>query len=482
MQLRKLTALYLVFYLISPLGLGQEPARAAIDLQKIPEMSYLDVLENTDQIRISSNQLEQIKDRFEREKKTQREQLKAQIQSLEAQEKTLQKQLDDLNKQASRDTPEMSQKRKDLHCTLLKITKEVTDAKIKRDTTVQVEYENKLAKVELAQRWPAEQQEILRQIQSGNARQRVWGNVEDIGIRNIREGQSDDVKRGQDAIKELKSQGLMPPELEDSAVKEYTDGLGHKLAMNSDLKVPLQVTVLNSEEINAFALPGGFLYINSGLILKAENESELAGVMAHEIAHVTARHSARLNKKATIADVLFQGAQLAAMILTGGAVSGLLAYYALQYGFYGLGLAISLTLLGVSREYETEADQLGVQYLWKTGYDPKGFVTFFDKMASDKGYVRSTSFFRTHPAFADRIIHTFREITFLPPNEEYVYDSPEFHQAQENLKKALESAKGKKPANAPSLKRKRIDIECDPEELRQQPELIERPKLSRPQP
>jgi Skp family chaperone for outer membrane proteins len=476
--IRKGTILYLVFYLALPFGFGQEVPPPS-DIQKIPEMSYLEILENAEKLAVTPQQLESSKQRFETEKKSQQEELKKKIKSFDEEEKQLQKQLEEMNKQASRDTPEMSQKRKDIHCRIVKIEKDLADTKTKRDTTVQVEYENRIAKLELAQRWPLEHRGIDQQLQAGTARQRPYGNVEDIGVRVIREGQSDDLKRGQDAIKELKQMGLIPPEVDDPAVKDYIASLGRKLSLSSDLKVPLQVTVLNSDEINAFALPGGFLYINSGLILKAESESELAGVMTHEMAHVTARHSARLMKKATIASVLFQGAQLAAMILTGGAVSSLLAYYALQYGFYGLGLAINLTLLGVSREYEMEADQLGVQYLWRSGYDPKGFITFFDKMASDKGYVRSTSFFRTHPAFADRIIHTFREITFLPSFQEYVYDSPDFHKTQDHLKNTLGEARKKKPANAPSLKKKRIDIECE-EELKQQQEVAPKPKLTRP--
>src|SRR2546428_807236 len=120
----------------------------------------------------------------------------------------------------------------------------------------------------------------------------------------------------------------------------------------------------------------------------------------------------------------------------------------------------------------------GTNLSWKAGYDPQSFVTFFDKMASEKGYVRSTSFFRTHPAFADRIIHSAREISFLPPKEEYIYDTPEFHKAQQALKNTVADLK-KKPLNAPSLTKTRIDKECE-EELRQPPELNQKPRLSRP--
>ncbi|HEV8131265.1 MAG TPA: M48 family metalloprotease [Acidobacteriota bacterium] len=479
--LRQVTALYLVLFLLFPFGLAQSPAPATtVDPHKIAEMSYLDILQQADRLKLSQSQVEAFKKQFESEKDAKREKLKTEIKALESQDKSLQKQLDDLNKQASRDTADMAQKRKDLHCSILKIKKEINDKTVLRETTAQVEYENRVAKLELAQKWPAERVQIQQQIQNGTARQRQFGNVEDIGVRIVQKGQEDDVKRGEEAIKEMKQYSMIPPSIDNQEVQDYVDSVAKKLALNSDLRVPLKVTVLNSEEINAFALPGGFLYVNSGLILKAENESEMAGVMAHEIGHVTARHAARLMKKATIASILFQGAQLAAMIFTGGAISSLLAYYALQYGFYGLGLAISLTLLGVSREYELEADQLGVQYLWKTGYDPQSFVTFFDKMASEKGYVRSTSFFRTHPAFAERIIHSFREINFLPPREEYIYDSPEFHRAQQSLKKTVEETKKKKP-NAPSLNKKRIDLECEhPEEVREPPELQQKPKLTRP--
>ena len=185
-------------------------------------------------------------------------------------------------------------------------------------------------------------------------------------------------------------------------------------------------------EINAFALPGGFLFVNTGLIDKAETESELVGVLAHEIAHAAARHGARLMKRATIADIVFQAAQIGAIILTGG-VAGIGTYYALQYGFYGLGMILDLTLLGVSRDYEAEADQLGAQYAWKAGYDPKGFITFFDKMANEEGYVRSASFFRTHPPFLERIISTFSEITYLPSKQDLRMDSSAFARIHERV-------------------------------------------------
>ena len=154
---------------------------------------------------------------------------------------------------------------------------------------------------------------------------------------------------------------------------------------------------------SAFALPGGYLFIQRGLLEAADDESELAGVVAHEMSHVVGRHGHKLMKRATIASIFYQAAQVAAVILTGGVV-GVGLYYALQYGFFGLGLVLNLKLLGVSRDYEKEADQLGVQYAWNAGYDPAGFIRFFDKMATKKGYVNGASWFRTHPPFYDRIL------------------------------------------------------------------------------
>ena len=134
-----------------------------------------------------------------------------------------------------------------------------------------------------------------------------------------------------------------------------------------------------------------------------------------------------------------------------GGTAGLAAYYGLQYGFFGLGMVLELSLLGVNREYEAEADQLGAQYAWASGYDPAGFITFFDKMATDKGYVRAASFFRTHPPFFDRIMSTFSEIEYLPPKQDLMFDSSSFQDAR----KAAETLLAEDPgdgADRPTLR------------------------------
>ena len=122
--------------------------------------------------------------------------MKERIKALVTQQKALQKQLDGMNKQASSDTAAMKDQRREIHCNLLGLEKEIADLKMKRDTTLQVELENKLAKLDLAQQWPAEEKRIAEQVQAGTARQRQYGNVDDIGIRVIQEGQEDDIKRG----------------------------------------------------------------------------------------------------------------------------------------------------------------------------------------------------------------------------------------------------------------------------------------------
>jgi predicted Zn-dependent protease len=371
----------------------------------------------------------------------------------------LQKQLSALNRRASRDTEEMTLQRREVHCHILKLEEELRGREAERKNGLPVAYDNKLAKVDLIEKWPIEKDKIEQVLASGRARERRFGDVEDIGIRLLREGQEKDIKVGEEAIRDMKSYGLMPPEVEDEELINYVQQLAEHIAAHSDLRVPLKLTVLESEEINAFALPGGFLFVNTGLIEKAETESELAGVMAHEIAHVTARHGARLMKKGTIASIIYQAAQVAALIFTGGVV-GIGMYYALQYGFFGLGLVLNLALLGVSRDYEEEADQLGAQYTWDAGYDPKGFITFFDKMASEKGYVRSASFFRTHPPFFERIVRTFSEIEYLPSKDVLIVDSTEFRRAQERLQKIIEKGTQERKKR-PTLRRM---PQCDKED------------------
>ena len=211
--------------------------------------------------------------------------------------------------------------------------------------------------------------------------------------------------------------------VEDPVITEYVDRLGQEIVKNSDAKVPFVIKVVDTDEVNAFALPGGYFYVNKGLILEAENESELAGVMAHEIAHVTARHATERMTKGQ----LMQFAAIPALFVGG--------YWTQVAIRQGLGMGLSLAVLGITRKSEAEADQLGTQYLWNTGIDPHGFITFFEKlMAREKGKPgKFTSFFRTHPAVENRITHVQHEISYLPTKAEFVVTTSEFDKVKSRL-------------------------------------------------
>ncbi|KAF0247841.1 MAG: peptidase M48 Ste24p [bacterium] len=414
-----------------------------LTLANIVNKPYTELLDIAPRVSFSTIQISEFKKSLEKEKATEKTRLEKEEVALKKEVETLRQQLGKLNKESSRDTKEMKARRQNLHCQILTLERQIKQKNTERGHGLSVIYDNKLAKLELIQQWPVKQKEIEQLLASGNARQRRFGDVEDIGIRKVGEGQEKDIRLGEESLQQLKSTGLMPPEIQDKELVGYLQKLADQVAASSDLKVPVRVFLLDSDEINAFALPGGFLFINRGLIEKASNESELVGVISHELAHVSARHGARLMKKATITGIFYQAAQVAAVVLTGGA-AGIGMYYALNYGFFGLGLVLDLTLLGVCRDYEMEADQLGAQYAWHAGYDPKGFITFFDKMASEKGYVRSASFFRTHPAFFDRIVSTFSEISYLPSKDELVMDSRDFHINKEKLIKVAKEERNQK--------------------------------------
>ena len=211
--------------------------------------------------------------------------------------------------------------------------------------------------------------------------------------------------------------------VDDPVIAEYVNRVGQNLVRNSDAKVPFTIKVVDSEEINAFALPGGFFFVNSGLIMKAETESELAGVMAHEIAHVAARHGTRQATRGTIINYAS-----IPLIFMGGWTG-----YAIRQG---AGLAIPLGFLNFSRGFEREADFLGLQYLYKAGYDPTAFVDFFEKIQTlEKKKPGSISkVFSTHPMTDDRIKQSQKEIQeVLESKPEYVVSTSEFNDVKTRL-------------------------------------------------
>ncbi|HKV24219.1 MAG TPA: M48 family metalloprotease [Candidatus Acidoferrum sp.] len=370
------------------------------------------------------------------------------------------KQIDAAQKDLKARTATMNEtQRKDVHCRIQNLELLQSEARALSGHAIPTAYDNLNAKLDVIQKWPLLYKQTEQEIASGAFRNRRWADVQDIGFRVIEANQQDDIKKGQQAIEEMKRTGLLPPEVEDKAIQDYVNTVAQKIAQKSDLKIPLHVSVLQSREINAFALPGGYLFIERGLLEAADDESELAGVLAHEMSHDAARHANKLMKRATIAGIFYQAAQIAAMVLTGG-VAGIGTYYALQYGFYGLGLVLNLNLLGVSRDYELEADQLGVQYAWNSGYDPSGFIRFFDKIATREGYVNGASWFRTHPPFYQRMVDARREIMFLPAKPDVIVQTSSFEEMKLRLV-PVTAAAAKEEMKRPSLKMTREEG-CEP--------------------
>jgi len=228
-------------------------------------------------------------------------------------------------------------------------------------------------------------------------------------------------------------------------IAEYVNRVGQNLVRNSDAKVPFTIKVIDIEDVNAFALPGGFFFVNSGLILKADTEAELAGVMAHEIAHVAARHGTRQATKAELAQLM-----TLPLIFYGGWAG----YGARQ----AAGVVLPLSFLHFSQGVESEADLLGLEYMYKTGYDPGAFVDFFEKIESLEKKKPGTlsKFFSSHPPTGNRIITSQQNIQkYLKERPEYVVTTSEF----DNVKARLQALHNKrkvdtKDPTGPTLRKK----------------------------
>jgi predicted Zn-dependent protease len=286
--------------------------------------------------------------------------------------------------------------------------------------------------------------------------------VEAIGNRSVGKGVNlfsleREISLGKGLAQEVERSSKL---IDDPIVTEYVNRVGQNLVRNSDAKVPFTIKVIDSDEVNAFALPGGFFYVNSGLILRAQEESELAGVMAHEIAHVAARHG---TKNATKGE-LMQLASIPAMIFIPYSMAG----YAM---YQGLNLAIPLTFLKFSRDAEREADFLGLQYMYKAGYDPNSYVTFFERIQADEKRRPGTipKVFSTHPPTPDRIENTQKEIArILPARSEYIVTSSEFDSVKGRLRnimfktKAQDNAPGKPTLRTKTEQSKKQPGSTDP--------------------
>jgi predicted Zn-dependent protease len=279
-----------------------------------------------------------------------------------------------------------------------------------------------------------------------------------IGKRNINSGiiakmsgsTEKEVRIGRELAAEVDRQAKF---IDDPLITEYVNRVGQNIVLHSDAKVPFTIKVIDSDEVNAFALPGGFFYVNKGLLLAADNEAELAGVMAHEIAHVAARHAVENNTKATLLEYLALGGS----IFLGGWPG------VIYQNTAGLGLLGAF--MKFSRGAEEEADKLGVQYLYAAGYDPTAMATMFEKLESKNkkkpGFIARA--FATHPAPPDRRASALSLAARFPEHEEYVISSSEFQRVKSRLLRlsnARASATGALPGaeegtpGRPTLKRR----------------------------
>lgn len=249
-----------------------------------------------------------------------------------------------------------------------------------------------------------------------------------IGKRNINKGiwgkmaggTESEVKIGRQLAAQVEREAKL---VDDPIITEYVNRVGQNIVLHSDAKIPFTIKVIDSDEVNAFALPGGFFFVNKGLILSADNEAELAGVMAHEIAHVAARHAMENQRKMQILDY-----GLLAGILLGGGVIGNVLYNA-------GGLIEGLSYLKFTRGAEEEADKLGVQYMWAAGYDPNAMATMFEKLEAKNKKKPGTiaKLFASHPAPPDRRSNAIALAARFPERDEYVISSSEFQRVKNRL-------------------------------------------------
>ena len=270
--------------------------------------------------------------------------------------------------------------------------------------------------------------------------------ADEIGNRDVGKGVNfysleKEIAMGKQMAQEVERQAKI---IDDPVIAEYVNRIGQNLVRNSDAKVPFTIKVIDSDQVNAFALPGGFFYVNSGLLLAADNEAELAGVMAHEIAHVAACHAAREQTRGQLVNLAS-----IPLIFVGGGIG-----YAVQSA---AGLALPVTFLRFSRGFEAEADYLGLQYMYKSGYDPQSFIAFFEKLKAQEkkkpGFLAKA--FDTHPQTPDRIGKSQAEIAhLLPPRQEYIEDTSEFEDVKARLANIENRHKIQNPKdNRPTLRR-----------------------------
>src|SRR5215216_3231701 len=266
-----------------------------------------------------------------------------------------------------------------------------------------------------------------------------------IGKRDINKGTLDfyslekEAAIGRQLAAEIDAQSKF---VSDPFVNEYINRVGQNIVLRSDSKIPFTIKVLDSPDVNAFALPGGFLYINSGAVLAADSEAEIAGVMAHEIAHVAARHGVEQQSKGRLLQYLS-----IPLIFVGGPLGTIVQNAA--------NILVPLTFLKFSRGAEEEADRLGLQYMWAAGYDPTAMLAFFEKLKAKekKAPGALAKVFSTHPATGDRIDKARLLLTRFPERDEYTVSTSEFNIVKQKLLAVINQNNPVNTQKAPTLKR-----------------------------
>jgi predicted Zn-dependent protease len=294
---------------------------------------------------------------------------------------------------------------------------------------------------------------------------------EQIGNRDVGKGVNfysieKEIALGKQLAQEIEREAKL---VDDPLPAEFVNRLAQNLARNSDIEVPVTAKLIDSDQVNAFALPGGFLFVNTGLILKAETEAELASAVSHEIAHVAARHGTRQASRGQIVNIAS-----IPLIFMGG-----WAGYAVRQG---AGLAIPLTFLKFSRGFEDEADLLGLQYMYKAGYDPTAFVDFFERLeAMEKKRPGTMSkIFRSHPNVSARIKSTQQNVQqLLKQRPEYVVTTSDFVEVKRYLELSLNRRKGAPEATGPTLRKLPSDGRIEKRDDQGPDDTDERPTLKR---
>ncbi len=239
--------------------------------------------------------------------------------------------------------------------------------------------------------------------------------------------------------------------IDDPVINEYVNRVGQNIVRNSDAQVPFSFRIIEDDSINAFALPGGFIFINSGILMTADEEAEFSGVVAHEIAHVTARHGTENATKNQITQIA-----TLPLIFLGG-----IAGFAIQQA---ASIAIPMQFMKFSRGAEEEADYLGAQYAYKTGYDPGAAITFFEKVQARETAKPGTmnDLFSTHPPTESRINKVQKTIEeILPERDRYVLTTSEFLDVKERLRGYLNTRPEEEEDNRPSLRRRTPRVDDD---------------------